>query len=615
MQGFKDMRSTAELLLAPKRPLSRTLAGLSGLKLNLGGSALPGVITDVSQLAGPLRNLLTSAIKNKQAVTALASSISSVLADFDTQLKKLQTGSFVQPDPLFTVAANGIPAATSFLSFSSLQPGKPIPASFNALIQQRKTQLQQLVKSFARQSAEASFTGVLLQENTSPKPYPLVDNLDLPDVPRLAQGGKVAAADSILKDKVRFTVHGVTIGTGKPNFWQRALASVIAAVTPPSLNATVNQVFKDRTNAGTWSEPVTSYAAQFPYNRVQQTESGHVFELDDTPGAERVHIFHRSGSFIEFHPDGSVVYKSMKNGYRVTMADEHVKVAGSCHVAVDGNSTLYVKGNVQMQTDGDFNVQAKGDYNVFASNINLRAKQTFKGDGTQIDLRYITLPFSIMPVSYGLAPIGFAPRVNLTAVATDFPDVNLNVSAPSNDANISAPTIVFAQPPVPEQVHNPLSNWSAYTFQTAAAIAYRVKFFDTPEEVNDIELYNAHTSLQSNLGDTTTDNRRLGGKLRTMDTGLVAPAFKPTINYLSFDDFKGVYAFPNDYKLGGTSFTLADVTDLTLHSDLVSDTSPTTLNDYESTPVEGAAGSDSGSGGTGGDKSSGTPDAPEQQVP
>jgi hypothetical protein len=201
---------------------------------------------------------------------------------------------------------------------------------------------------------------------------------------------------------------------------------------------TVGQIFKDRKNSGTWSEPTTPYAAQYPYNHVQQTESGHVIELDDTPGAERVHIFHRSGSFIEMHPNGDVVYKSMRNGYSIAMADQHVKVTGNCHVAIDGTSTVYVKGNAEMQVDGDFNVHAKGDYNVHASNISLNAKGKFKGDGTTIDLRYISLPFSIMPVSYGFAPIGFAPRVNLGAVVADLgtdlsqmPDLNTDASKKS----------------------------------------------------------------------------------------------------------------------------------------------------------------------------------------
>lgn len=571
MSGFNDTRTLAELLLAPKRPLSRSVPSLSGLKVSLGGLPLPGVITDAAQLAGPVRNNLAAALKAKQALVALSTSVNKVLAGFDTQRRLLTSGNFVPLDPLVAVATKGVPTVASFFSFSSLKPGQPIPAAFTAIIDQRKQQLQQLAKSLSAVFKGTPFSaGVTVTENTSPVPYPVPEDVDLPDTPRLAQGGKAAQADPIIKDKRRFAVQGNVIGAGVPSFWSRLLSAAhISAV--PTLNTTVGQIFKDRKKAGTWSEPVTPYAAQHPYNKVQQTESGHAIELDDTPGAERVHVFHRAGSFIEFHPDGSVVYKNMKHSYMVTLADSHVKVGGSCHVAIDGNSTLYVKGNVDMQTDGDFNVQAKGDFNVYAANVNLRAKTKFKADGTIIDLRYMTLPFGIMPVSYGLAPIGFTPKINMTAIAADTGFLP-SFPIPSANALLAvAPTTAITQmlPDVPPA--NPLSNFSVYTKTAPEAVAYRAKFFDTPEEVQDAELYAGHASLQSALGDVSPTARQLGGSLSTLDTGIVEPVNKVSVNYLNFEDYRGTYSYANTFALGGTSFTLADVADLALHPDVVAD--------------------------------------------
>jgi hypothetical protein len=569
MAGFKDSRNLAERLLAPKKPLSRQVTGLSSLKLNLGGSPAPGVLNDMTQIAGPIRNGLTTAIKNKILSGKLAAALTTVLSGFDAQLKKVKQG-----DVTTTATANtGLPDVASFLTFSTLPPGRPMPASFDSIVEQRRTQLQQLTKSFAATKAASRFSGVSLVENTTPSTYPLPEDLDKPDIPPLAQGGAAAQADPILKDKIKFAAHGVTIGTGKPHSWLRLLTDAAVAAVP-TLNKTVGQIFKDRKNSGTWSEPVTAYAAQFPYNHVQQTESGHVIELDDTPGAERVHIFHRSGSFVEMHPNGDVVYKTMKDGYRVTMANEHVKISGDCHVSIDGRSTVYVKGNADMQVDGDFNVQTKGDYNVYADNINMRAKKTFKGDGAHIDLRYISLPFNVMPVSYGLAPIGFAPRVNMTAVDLDTGvQHGLPEPVPSDPDNvpfIADPTVASQSVTVPPE--NPLSNWSVYTATTPEAISYRSKLFDTPEEVGNIELYAGHVGLQQTLGDLVPDNRQLGGKLVPFATKLVEPNTKPVVNYLDFSTFKGTYSYANDYVLAGTSFTLADVSDLALHPAVVQDT-------------------------------------------
>ena len=46
-------------------------------------------------------------------------------------------------------------------------------------------------------------------------------------------------------------------------------------------------------------------------NRVQRSLTGHSFEIDDTPGNERVLIYHNSGAGIELRPDGGVTINSI----------------------------------------------------------------------------------------------------------------------------------------------------------------------------------------------------------------------------------------------------------------------------------------------------------------
>jgi phage baseplate assembly protein gpV len=78
----------------------------------------------------------------------------------------------------------------------------------------------------------------------------------------------------------------------------------------PSVNALArgtNTLTKTVSVKGSPAEP---YGAVYPNNKVTQTSSGHTIEIDDTSGAERINIHHKSGAFIEFHPDGSVVVKT-----------------------------------------------------------------------------------------------------------------------------------------------------------------------------------------------------------------------------------------------------------------------------------------------------------------
>lgn len=592
--GFRDMRSQAELLLAPKRPKARTSANLSAIRVNIGGVATPGVITNATQISGAVRKQVGDAIKSKAAVASTVSSVTSVLAQFDAKLTQLRNGTFIPRVPIGTGTISTFPDVDDFLSFSALNPGEPIPTAFLSSIAERKQQLQQLAGSLSTALTKGGVqNGLSLTENLSPSSYPLDDELDLPTVPRLSQGGAIAKADAILRDKVRFTVRGVQIGTGKPSSWSRLL-STAAIKAASNLNPAVNQLFKDRKNNSTWSEPVSPYAAQFPHNKVQQTESGHTIELDDTPGAERVHIFHRSGSFVEMHPDGTVVYKNMKDGYDLTMGSKFVKVSGACHISVDGNATVHAKGNIDLQSEADVSVQAKGDFNVFAKNVNLRAKKTFKADGQKMDLRYIVLPTGIVPVPYTGQ---FAPRVNMAAMTADFPG-----------GNFAAITKAWAKMPLDPRVvpslslgttpaailppENPLSNLSVYEKTTPQAVLYRARLFDTPEEVNDFELFNGHQTLQETLKDTTGGSV-LGGELTTLDTGIETVA--PTITYLPFDDFKGTYTYADTYALGNTSFRLADVVDLALHPTVIKDMS-TVVGTFEGVPEQTATTGQTGNG-------------------
>lgn len=78
------------------------------------------------------------------------------------------------------------------------------------------------------------------------------------------------------------------------------------------------------------SAPSDPYAAQYPNNKVIQTSSGHVIEIDDTPNAERIHIHHKSGAYMEFHPDGSLVVKTT-NSY-VEAGDMEINCSGNFKV-------------------------------------------------------------------------------------------------------------------------------------------------------------------------------------------------------------------------------------------------------------------------------------------
>lgn len=102
-----------------------------------------------------------------------------------------------------------------------------------------------------------------------------------------------------------------------------------------------------------WQEPASPYAAEYPHNHVRETKSGHVEEFDDTPGAERIHRYHKAGTFEEIHPDGSKVIKIVKDNYTVILGDDYAHVLGDCNVHISGSSNVRINGDCNLQVDGD----------------------------------------------------------------------------------------------------------------------------------------------------------------------------------------------------------------------------------------------------------------------
>lgn len=103
----------------------------------------------------------------------------------------------------------------------------------------------------------------------------------------------------------------------------------------------------------TWEEPPSAYAAQYPYNRVIETAAGHSIELDDTPGAERIAIWHTNGSYIQISPTSTVI-KSMTDSFDIHEKNHHVYIGGNNLVTIEGDCHVLVKGNKVEEIQGDY---------------------------------------------------------------------------------------------------------------------------------------------------------------------------------------------------------------------------------------------------------------------
>jgi len=181
------------------------------------------------------------------------------------------------------------------------------------------------------------------------------NTLNEPDTSRLARGAKAEEHYSLLNKR----------GT-KVNEIPRALASSVPSVSEDLTGATYERETWDEphprfgsTDAGTYTTPGEAPTFEdgttsvYPYNNVWETESGHVFEVDDTPGNGRIHNYHNSGTFEEIQADGKKVTKIVGDEYEITLKNRKVYIAGNCDVTIAGNAKMYVKGDMYTEVDGN----------------------------------------------------------------------------------------------------------------------------------------------------------------------------------------------------------------------------------------------------------------------
>ena len=104
---------------------------------------------------------------------------------------------------------------------------------------------------------------------------------------------------------------------------------------------------------GKWTEPTTSYDPSYPHNHVYESQSGHIFEVDDTPNKERLHQYHRTGTNEEIHPNGDRVLKVVNDNYTTIFKNNNMHIDGFANVTVDKACKIFINQDEGTQTTID----------------------------------------------------------------------------------------------------------------------------------------------------------------------------------------------------------------------------------------------------------------------
>ena len=92
----------------------------------------------------------------------------------------------------------------------------------------------------------------------------------------------------------------------------------------------------------------------YPYNHVFESESGHLTEIDDTPGGERTFRSHSSGTYEEIIADGTKTVKVVGDNYEIIMGDSNVYIEGAVNLTIGGTVRHLVKGDYHLEVEGNY---------------------------------------------------------------------------------------------------------------------------------------------------------------------------------------------------------------------------------------------------------------------
>lgn len=258
--------------------------------------------------------------------------------------------------------------------------------------------------------------------------YPLKNHDNEPDTPRLTSVQKVS--QTIVGEKEADRTYNVPVANSSQN----------------------------------WDQSPVPYNAEYPYNNVYVSESGHVMEFDDTKGRERVNLHHMAGTFVEIDAFGNQTNKVkgirtiiveedelvniQGSGHVAIVGDMSVRIGGECQIEIVGNARMRVHGNLRQEVDGDMELKVGGNYTqdvrgnsayktagtyseqtvgahgvTTGGAMNLKASGNINADGTQIHLNSgaaTAVSLSDLPTATVYAPV-----INIPAPVTRSEEIGI----------------------------------------------------------------------------------------------------------------------------------------------------------------------------------------------
>jgi len=120
----------------------------------------------------------------------------------------------------------------------------------------------------------------------------------------------------------------------------------------------------ETTRGRSWGIPKYAEFAKYPFNHVFETESGHIREFDDTEFEERIHEYHRTGTYYEVDGGGNKVTHIVGDNYELIAGSNYVNVKGEVNLTVEGTCNTLIREDWNIKVEGDLNLEVVKDFNT-----------------------------------------------------------------------------------------------------------------------------------------------------------------------------------------------------------------------------------------------------------
>ena len=129
----------------------------------------------------------------------------------------------------------------------------------------------------------------------------------------------------------------------------------------------------ETTRGRSWGIPKYAEFTKYPFNHVFESESGHIREYDDTEFEERIHEYHRTGTYYEVDGGGNRVTHVVGDNYELIAGSNYINVKGEANLTVEGTCNTLVREDWNIKVEGNLNLEVVKDFNTIV-----------QGDTTQL---------------------------------------------------------------------------------------------------------------------------------------------------------------------------------------------------------------------------------------